>query len=937
MMPDRGWRGLQEFSRAVYKESYFLPGEDYDMWLDRKCRAYQNDKEHGDRMKEYVHNYWFHGSTPVSSNAGVPDRGLPIACYTKSTADTKEGIFQSWIEDMYLGALGGGVGDDKSSVREINSSVGNHGGKSSGIIPFEVVEGSLANAISQGGIRRFSKANYLHVSHPEIMDHINIRVPTGDQSRRAPKLHHAVVIPDSFMDAVITDSNWDLVSPKDGSVVETIKAREIWDRLLEVRATLKGEPYLLFIDTVNRLSPIEYKLDGVEVITSNLCVTGDTKILTSEGYKEIAKLEGTVTSCWNGKEWSDTTIEKTSEAANVLTVKLNNYSEITATHEHKWYVMDGYRKVIEKRTYELEPGDKLIKFDLEPVTHGMVELDNAYENGFHSGDGTIYKNSGKPRISLHDGKKDLFNRFSGYYSTSYTKNGRVLNLHYKKDILRPKFFVPNSQHTVKSRLTWLAGYLDADGTLTNNNGAESIQVASIELEFLQEVLLLLQELGIHSTISLAKEAGYTKLPANDGSGELKEFWCKESYRLLIAGSELYKLLALGFDAGRVQPTSREYQKEARQFVKVLSITDNGEVAPTFCGNEPNEHKLMFNGILTGNCSEITLRTDDEHSGVCCLGSVNAEYYDEWKDHPTFIEDCTDFLDNVLQSFIDIAKTYTEPLKKIAFARVIKGAEDERSIGLGVMGFHSYLQKKNIPWETPMAKAFNIELFTNIQSKADAHNTAVNSPCPMAVRTGSKKRNIHITAVAPTMTISSLCDITSSGIEPWITNAFTKDVNQGSFAITNKYLHRVIEKFANSAEGEVVGMKTHTNKHDWIDAQWTSIKKNNGSVQHLDWMDDWTKDVFKTAFEIDQKWVIELAGDRATLIDQAQSLNLFIVGGSKVQMIGDLHILAWKKGVKSLYYFRSMALDRASTSSTDRKAIQKTEEVDMMSDTCIGCG
>ena len=185
-----------------------------------------------------------------------------------------------------------------------------------------------------------------------------------------------------------------------------------------------------------------------------------------------------------------------------------------------------------------------------------------------------------------------------------------------------------------------------------------------------------------------------------------------------------------------------------------------------------------------------------------------------------------------------------------------------------------------------------------------------------------------------MSISSLCDVTSSGIEPLVANAFTKKVKQGSFAVTNKYLNKVI--IANSTHYSGV---TNPDPDAWIQEQWDSIKKANGSVQHLDWMDDNTKAVFKTAFEIDQRWVIELAGDRQPFIDQAQSINLFVPGGSNVQYISDLHILAWKKKLKSLYYLRSTAVNQASTSSTDRKTIDVSTPTmeEMTSDSCIGCG
>lgn len=577
----RGWQGLDETSKSIYRETYFLENETYTEWLDRVVDSYiKDDKEKANRIKYYIRNYYFHPSTPISSNAGT-DRGLPISCFTKSVADTKKSIFDNYVEGFNLGAYGGGIGTVWSDVREVGSKVGNTG-SSSGIIPFMGITDRSTLAISQGGLRRASEAVYLDMSHPEIEEFIDLRKPTGDVNRRCPNLHHSVVISDEFMKAVIDDLDWDLVSPKDNKVVKTLKARKLWVQLLEVRQTLKGEPYLLFSDTTNKLSPIEYKKENIKVKTSNLC------------------------------------------------------------------------------------------------------------------------------------------------------------------------------------------------------------------------------------------------------------------------------------------------------------------------------------------TEITLRTDDIHSGVCCLGSINVEYFDEFKSHiEEIVADCCDYLDAVLQDFID----RTEGLE--GFERARAGAIDERSIGLGVMGFHYLLQKRGQPFESSLAKGTNFLVFTKIKEACDKVNS-LREPCPMSVRCGTNKRNIHCTAIAPTMSISSLCNNTSSGIEPMVTNAFSKKVKQGTFAVKNRYLEEYILRYASEKQ-----LTT-----DWIEAQWGSIKANEGSVQHLEWMDKWMKDVFKTAFEIDQRWIIELASDRAPLIDQSQSLNIFIPGGSNVQYISDIHLLAWKRGVKSLYYLRSSSKNRASTTNHTRIAIN-TEE-------CLAC-
>jgi ribonucleoside-diphosphate reductase alpha chain len=597
MQMSRSWETLPPFSQAVYKETYFLPGEDYEGWLDRVSTSYQNDPEHGLRMKSYIKNLWVHPSTPPSTSAGT-DRGLPISCFTKTVFDDKPSIFQNYQEAMNLGAYGGGIGTDWSSVREVNHPVGQHGGASSGVIPFLGISDRSTLAISQGGSRRASEAVYMHISHPEIEEFIDLRKETGDANRRCPNLHHGVVISDDFMYCVINDADYGLFSPKTGERIKSIKARKIWTQILEARITT-GEPYIMFEDTVNDLAPAEYKQENIHVTTSNLC------------------------------------------------------------------------------------------------------------------------------------------------------------------------------------------------------------------------------------------------------------------------------------------------------------------------------------------TEITLRTDAQHSGVCCLGSINLEYWDEYQHcFDQFIADCTDYLDNILQSFIDLTTDLP------GFERARAGAVDERSIGLGVMGFHSLLQSKLIPWESPMAKGLNLKIFQQIKDSANYHNSYCDGESPMADRHDSRKRNIHVTAIAPTMSISSLCGVASSGIEPWVSNAFTKKVKQGSFAIKNKYLRKITREFSTRLYPSTSGYG-ETDRVFWEEEQWDSIKKNNGSVQHLDWMPQDIKDVFKTAFELDQRYLLELAGDRSPLIDQGQSLNLFIPAGSSVQYISDLHILAWKKKIKSLYYVRSSAGVSASTTSGERKQIN-TKEVDMMSDSCLSC-
>lgn len=575
----RGWAGLPQISKYLYQDTYFLSGEDYDQWVTRMASTYSNTSDQALRIETYIKNYYFHPSTPISSNGGT-SRGLPISCYVGDVEDSKAGIFNSWNESSWLGAMAGGIGRSWSAVREINSPVDKIG-KSSGVIPFMCVDNALSLAISQGGVRRMSQADYLDISHPEIEEFIDIRKPTGDQNRRAQSLHHGVSIPDTFMNAVINNQPWSLISPKTRTVIKTVQARDLWIKLLELRSQT-GEPYLFFYDNANNAAPVEYSLLGLDIHLSNLC------------------------------------------------------------------------------------------------------------------------------------------------------------------------------------------------------------------------------------------------------------------------------------------------------------------------------------------TEIMLNTSPTKTNVCCLASLNLEYWDEYAPHlDQVVADCTDFLDNVLQDFIN--RTATMP----GFENARRAAIEERAIGLGVMGFHSLLQSKHIPFESSLATGLNKTIFSRIRRSADLHQSTL-PPCPLSKQAGTSRRNIVTLAIAPTMSISNLCNLASSGIEPWISNAFTKKLKQGSFTVTNKHLSKLIDNYA----------VQHGFDSTWIADQWLSIKKSEGSVQHLDWLDSYAKDVFKTAFEIDQRWIIDHASTRSDDIDQGQSVNLFIYGNSHVQDISDLHIYAWKRKLKSLYYLRSTNPNRASTATNTRKTITYDE--------CLSC-
>ena len=360
---------VTDFARAMYEDSYLLPNETIDDLYHRV--AYDNcrdNPERAERIKSYFYKLWACGATPVMSNSGT-DRGYPISCFTSMTYDSLESIAFGLMEDLVLGSGGGGIGRRKI-VRGLGESISNVG-TSSGKVPFLKVDDSMVNAVSQGALRRASKAEYLHISDPEIEEFIKIRKATGgDSNRKTFNLHHAIIIPDSFVKKVIKREMWDLVSVKTGEVVKQVDAYKLWSDILLTRIET-GEPYLMFEDNINRSVPELYKKESLAVQLSNLCVVPETKILTDKGYVEIQEVAGTNQNIWNGFEWSNVLVRQTGSNQEIVKV-ITSTGDLECTPYHKFYVMDKKRsnkEPILKRASELEVGDKLMKFNL-PVIEG---------------------------------------------------------------------------------------------------------------------------------------------------------------------------------------------------------------------------------------------------------------------------------------------------------------------------------------------------------------------------------------------------------------------------------------------------------------------------------------------------------------------------------------------------------------------------------------
>jgi ribonucleotide reductase alpha subunit len=714
---------LTDFAKATLSDRYLVPEDmgSYQRAFARASCAFADNSSHAQRLYDYSSKLWFMFATPLLSNGGT-ERGLPISCFLNSVDDSREGLGDHYNENIWLTSTGGGIGGYWGNVRSKGTKT-SKGSRTTGVIPFMHVADAQMLAFSQGETRRGSYAAYLDVSHPEILEFLSMRKPTGgDIHRKNLNLHNAVCIPDSFMKAVEQGLGWALVDPHTKEVIETVEARDIWTKIIEMRMST-GEPYIFFTDTVNKALPETMRKKGLKVHHSNLCVAPETLLLTKDGYKKIENLEGDLVDAWNGLEWSQVKVKKTGENQELVRVTFSDGSSIDCTPYHKFYVMDTYHgKPKEVRAIDLESGQKLEKFDL--------------------------------------------------------------------------------------------------------------------------------------------------------------------------------------------PTEQNPNRDASRFVKVTSVEETGRISDTYCATEPKRGRLVFNGILTGNCSEITLPTTPERTAVCCLSSVNLETYPEWKDDRLFIADLIRMLDNTLQVFIDKAPSHLH--------RAVYSAIQERSIGLGAMGFHALLQKQGIPFESAMAKAWNESIFKSIKERAvraSKELTIARGEAPDMKGTGM--RHAHLLAIAPNASSGIICGTTSPSIEPWRANAYVQKTLSGSFVVKNKFLEKLLKEKYGVSDSRMQSL-------------WSDIMVNKGSVQHLDFLDEEDKRVFKTAVEINQEWVIEHAASRQPFVCQSQSVNLFFPPQTSFAELHKVHKMAWTRGLKTLYYMRSEAISRPKDFQPTVKAVDNEEE------TCLAC-
>jgi ribonucleoside-diphosphate reductase alpha chain len=659
-------------------------------------------------------------ATPILANLRVPNGSLS-SCFIIAADDNLESIFAEITNTARISKNGGGVGVNVSRIRATGSWVMNKPTASGGVIPWIKLFNDTAIAVNQGGRRAGAVTIGLDIWHLDVPEFLEMQTENGDQRRKAYDIFPQLVIPDEFMRRVIAKETWTLVDPyevrmnlgielaelwgekfagayrqieaalgKEIKLYKQVNARELFKEIMRSQVET-GMPYLAFKDTINRANPNQHEgmIPGV-----NLCVAPETKVFTKNGHYKIKDLEGQYVSVWNGFEWSEVLIKKTGENQPLLRISLSNQEKIDCTYYHHWYIVPDKknRKIQKIEAKDLKVGDKLIKFNL-PIVDGGIDFPYAYTAGFFSGDGTYLQNN--PYLYLHGQKQELLEYIQVRNKRKYGFDG-IKELNEPAICLQPKhnrikcilpddlptkFTVPLNGYSVSSRLEWLAGLLDADGNVhTSQNGLNSLTISSINLDFMRQVRLMIQTLGVDTTISLTKVAG-NKIIKD------KVYECKPLYELNITCYGLYQLSLLGLKTNRLKWIAKKPSRECREFIQVESIEITFRVDDTYCFTEPKRHLGMFNGILTGQCCESFSNVKPGVEAHCCnLVSINLANVEE-TELPTICQLAVRVLDNTIE--------ITTP----PFPESKTHNDKYRTIGVGCMGLADWLAKRHLTYES----------------------------------------------------------------------------------------------------------------------------------------------------------------------------------------------------------------------------------------------
>lgn len=668
--------------------------------------------------------------TPIMGGVRTPTRQFS-SCVLIESGDDLDSINASSSAIVKYVSQRAGIGINGGRIRALGSEIRGGEARHTGVIPFWKMFQSAVKSCSQGGVRGGAATMFYPFWHLELESLLVLKNNKGIEENRIRHLDYGVQLNKLMYERFITDDYISLFSPNDVEGMydaffqdqdlfrklyteaeanplihrKRVKAVDVFSLLASERAST-GRIYIQNVDHCNTNSPFDASVAPIR--QSNLCVAPETQILTDTGYWPISTLEGETVNVWNGERFSTTVVHMTGENQKLLKVITSSGQTLECTPYHKWYVFDGYGKpCIEKRTSDLQKGDKLIKFDL-PIIEGGTELDNAYQNGFYSAEGCLVKGLHK-RVYFYHGKRDLVKYFN---LTSLCVQDDFKRIYGNMDGLKDKFFVPSEGYSVESRLSWLAGWLDGDGSVYTNGSNKQLVGSSIEKEFLLEIQRMLQTLGVSAKLNKASEEGLRLLPKNDGSGDLAEYLCKDLWRLLITSCDTYKLMSMGLGSylKRLKLELRLPQRDAKQFNRVVEVLDEGRYDDTYCFTEELRNMGMFNGILTGQCLEIALPTkplnnvldEDGEVALCTLAALNLGVLKTHAD----IEKTTEIAVRALDALLDY-QNYPLPA-------ALRSSMGRRTLGIGVINYANWLAKQGFKYSDSSGNNKTHELFEAIQ-------------------------------------------------------------------------------------------------------------------------------------------------------------------------------------------------------------------------------
>lgn len=894
-----------------------------------------NDIENALKSYYYMSHKYFTHATPTLFNAGTPTPQLASCFLMTMIDDSVEGIYDSVKRSAIISKYSGGQGVSVHDIRCEGSRIRSNDGEAGGLIPMLKLFNDCACHINQASKRRGSISIYLEPHHPDIEDFLELKKNTGKEEKRCRDLFFALWNSDLFMQRVEENKNWSLFCPsecpglsevhgaefvalyekyeKEGRAWKTIKAQELWSKIVTSQMETGG-PYMLYKDQINSHNN-QSNLGTIK--SSNLCVSGDTFILTDKGQIPIRHLQDQEVNVWNGEEWSATTVRKTGENQELVNVTLSNGVSIKCTPYHKFHITDGkrYPKTEIVEASQLKPNHALIRYKLPSVVHfDKSELKYPYMQGFFAGDGTYgAPNKKRPIIYLYGEKKELLIHMT-YRTMSAAKDGSRLNLILNKEDLTDKFYVPMNE-CVDTKLRWFEGYCDADGTITKgkkNETNEGLQIGSIEFEFLMSVKLMLQLLGIDSKVTKNKDAEMRSLP--DHKGGSKEYYCKTIYRILISANELHKLANIGFAPKRLKFAERIPQRKADQFIRVVDVKPLDEREDTFCFNESKKHLGMFNGVLSGNCTEVTEYTAPDEVSVCTLASLGLPSFivDGVFDHQKLYDACY-YVTLNLNKVIDV-NFY--PITEARYSNL-----KHRPIGIGIQGLADCFFILKYPYDSPEAKVLNQEILetmyfasatcsNDLAKKYGVYESYVGSPASKGILTPDMwghtptnrwnypqlrenvktwgLRNSLLISLMPTASTASILNFVES-FDCLTNNLYTRRVLAGEFILTNKYL-----------------MKDLMSLGLWNEQMKQKIIEHNGSIQNIAEIPNDIKQIYRTVWEVPMKSLIDMSSDRNPFVCQSQSFNCYMSAPNKAKLTS-MHFYAWKKGLKTgMYYLRTNA-------------------------------